>query len=352
MVLIVILIGTISCTNVEAPLQESNPNEEGMSYEVNFNLTGDYTDVIETPLSRTIDDAPKKYYGINVFCMKTDGTENSYSHYAYGVFDNIADMKITLLGGYKYKFECTSAMEREDLFYIYTDDIYDDYISYPFNQYNGRDVNIYGTWFYECFNITKSLNNFNISQYDYLKGIQRGKTAVKNSYNYYTIKEYPRMDRFYGELTDFIPEEGGIANILMKRTAFGVKITVNGVPDGNLKWYINSLDAYGTCTGSDIEEFTTIYTFYHVRDCWQTDTYSQNFSISFTWERENGYEQYFSEDFTAKRNVMTTINVNLSGGANNTNLGIVEENTPMENEDINIDYDGGNMNDTPVNPEE
>lgn len=49
---------------------------------------------------------------------------------------------------------------------------------------------------------------------------------------------------------------------------------------------------------------------------------------------------------------MTTITVNLKGGANDVTLGVNEDETPMGNEDISIDYDGGNLNDTPVDPQE
>lgn len=48
---------------------------------------------------------------------------------------------------------------------------------------------------------------------------------------------------------------------------------------------------------------------------------------------------------------MTTITVNLKGGANDVTIGINEDEPPMENENVNIDYDGGDLNDTPVDPQ-
>jgi hypothetical protein len=67
---------------------------------------------------------------------------------------------------------------------------------------------------------------------------------------------------------------------------------------------------------------------------------------------DSNNKQYFDEKITVKRNVMTTITVNLKGGANDVTLGVNEDETPMGNEDISIDYDGGNLNDTPVDPQE
>lgn len=353
MVLIMALIGTVitSCSNADEPLSEPTPSDEGVVYEVSLNLVGEYTNVTEEPLSR-VGEAPKKYYGINVYCMKTDGTENSYGHYAYGVFDNVADMKITLLGGYKYKFECTSATEGDDNFFDSSSYILDPFqTSDQHTSYSNGNIYIY--YFFSKVNI----NKFITSQSEYLSGIKSGRTAYQSEsgdnvyYKPYT-RSYPRTDRYYGEITDFIPSNGGVANIPMKRTVFGLKIIANGVPDGTLSWSISELYNNKTCTGSDIVEETTIYTFYDVRDCWSIDTYTENFTINFTWTRSNGYEQKFSKEFTSKRNIMTTINVNLKGGANEVSLGIEEDDTPMGNEGVNVDYDGGDLNDTPVNPQE
>ncbi len=146
----------------------------------------------------------------------------------------------------------------------------------------------------------------------------------------------------------------------MKRTAFGIKVIVNGVPDGSLAWSDRNYDSYynlrfncDNCTGPDKLEYSQIFTFSEVYDCWKSEeVYTEDFTIYFTWTRANGYKQYFDEKITVKRNVMTTITVNLKGGANDVTLGVNEDETPMGNEDISIDYDGGNLNDTPVDPQE
>lgn len=347
MVLIMALIGTVitSCSNADEPLPNPTPNDEGEVYEVSLSLGGEYTNVTEEPISRA-DEAPKKYYGINVYCMKTDGTENSYGHYAYGVFDNVADMKITLLGGYKYKFECTSATEGDDKFFDSSS-----YILYPFQETYYVNGVIYNDVFSK-----DDINKFITSQSKYLDGIKYGKTAYQsesgnNLYDPYT-HSYPRTDRYYGEITDFIPSNGGVANIPMKRTIFGVKMVINGVPDGKLDWSVPLPMEHTSCNSSESLSFSHIYTFSDVRVCWINDSHSSDFTINFTWTRSNGYRQNFKETITVKRNVMTTVNVNLKGGANDISLGIEEEDTPLGNESVNIDYDGGDINNTPVNPEE
>ena len=103
----------------------------------------------------------------------------------------------------------------------------------------------------------------------------------------------------------------------MKRTAFGIKVIVNGVPDGSLTWSDRNYDSYynlrfncDNCTGPDKLEYSQIFTFSEVYDCWKSEEVcTEDFTIYFTWTRANGYKQYFDEKITVKRNVMTTIGI-------------------------------------------
>lgn len=340
MTLLVMML-CVACSNnssEEPQLEADNPK----TYEVSLNFNGDYVDVTETPLSRA--DEPKKYYAINVFCMKTDGTETSYSTYACGVFDNKEDMKITLLGGYKYKFECTSAIEGEDKFYIHSSGI------------------LY--WPYANSTSASDMNKFSMES-SFVSSLQYGRTCYNYSSSYYY--DFPKMDRYYGQLMDYLPTEGGTATIPMKRCAFGVKMIINGVPDGTLSWgspsYYKRVDktyyiylTKGSHTGDEKLEFSSIYTFYDVYECWQKavagEDYTNTFTINFTWDRANGYSQSFSKEFTVKRNVMTNINVTLSGGSEEVTIGMEEENSAMTDETTDVEYDGGSLNDTEVDPTE
>lgn len=336
MTLLVMML-CVACSNTDADEPQLEVDNQ-KTYEVSLNFGGDYVDVTETPLSRA--DEPKKYYAINVYCMKTDGTQTSYSTYARGVFDNKEAMKITLLGGYKYKFECTSAIEGEDKFYI---DSYGD-LKWP----NSNKT------------YASDMNKFKM-EYSFGSDLGYGTTWYSSSSYYY----YPKMDRYYGELIDYLPTEGGTATIPMKRCAFGIKITINGVPDGTLRWgsirtrytpYYYLYPNTTSHTGSEKLEFSSVYTFYGVYSCWQIavagEDYTNTFTINFTWDRANGYSQSFTKEFTVKRNVMTNINVTLSGGSEEVTIGMEEENSAMTDETTDVEYDGGSLNDTEVDPTE
>mgnify|MGYP000760431664 CR=1 FL=1 len=76
-------------------------------------------------------------------------------------------------------------------------------------------------------------NKFNISTTNSIRltGLQKGETCISNSNG---SEHYPKIDRFYGELTDYIPTKNGVANIDLKRTAFGLKFIVTPPVDGTL----------------------------------------------------------------------------------------------------------------------
>ena len=334
------VIALWSCSNNDEVIPEQ---EETKTYEIKMSLGGEYVETSESPLSRT--ETPKKYYGVNVYCMKDDGKTNSYNYYAYGVFDNVEDMKITLLGGYKYKFECTSVEDGEDKIYSNNTSLYE-----PFCDEDKS---------FSEFSLSK-LNSFIVSSTKNLFGIKLGATHILRE-NGTSTTSISRTNRYYGEVENFIPTKSESVTISMKRTVFGVKFIINEVPDGVISWdmsticnntYLSPNLLYTSHSGNSTLEFSSIYTFPDVYKSWKDDNYSLNFNIEFIWARSNGYNQSFSKTVSVKRNVMTNVNVNLEGGSSEVSLGINEENTQMTNETIDINFNGGSLSDTNVNPEE
>ena len=344
-----LLIGSstlFSCSNNEDELPpKEQTNQE--TYTISFNLGGEFISTSETPLSRT-EVAPKKIYGINVYYKKDGNTW--YDNYAYGLFDNIQDMTISLISGYRYKFECTMIQNDNDI--IYHDK--NGYYGRPFmsgDNYNGD---------YNANTVTQLTNKFHVSTttYRYLDYIKYGTTDVFTESSF-VRSNYPKTDRFYGELTDYIPTKDGVANIDLKRTAFGLKFIVAPPVDGRL--YISSIttndNSYHSINSNvevsaddNILESSSMYTFYEVYECWQAENYTKDFTIRLKWKRANGATQTFEEVITVKRNVMTTVNVNVNGGTTDSSLGVKEDDTPMGNENVDMNFNGGDLNDNEVNP--
>ena len=348
-----LLIGSstlFSCSNNEdelPPKEQEQTNQE--TYTISFNLGGEYISTSETPLSRT-EVTPKKIYGINVY-YKKDATDTWYNKYAYGLFDNIQDMTISLISGYKYKFECTMIQNDNDIIY------------YDKNGYYGRPF-VYGSSYNGNYNgsIVQLTNKFNVSttDYQYLDYIKYGTTDVCTESSF-VRSDYPKTDRFYGELTDYIPTKDGVANIDLKRTAFGFKFIVTPPVDGKL--HISSIttttndNSYYSIdsnievsAGENVLEESFMCTFYQVYECWQAENYTKDFKITLTWERANGATQTFEKIITTKRNVLTTVNVNVNGSSTDSSLGVKEDDTPMGNENVDMNFNGGDLDDNDVNP--
>ena len=336
-----------SCSNNEdelPPKEQEQTNQE--TYTISFNLGGEFISTSETPLSRT-EVTPKKIYGINVY-YKKDATDTWYDKYAYGLFDNIQDMTISLISGYKYKFECTMIQNDNDM--IYHDK--NGYYGRPFVSGSSYNGNYNGS-------TAQLTNKFNVSTTDYqcLDYIEYGTTDVCTESNF-VRSNYPKTDRFYGELTDYIPTKDGVANIDLKRTAFGLKFIVTPPVDGKL--YINSITINNesnsinsnveVSAGENVLETSFMCTFYALYKCWQAEDYTKDLTIQLKWERANGATQTFSKTITVKRNVMTTVNVNVNGSTTDSSLGVKEDDTPMGNENVDMNFNGGDLNDNEVNP--
>lgn len=317
----------ISCSSEADEIDTKQPEEPKTAemIDVNLGFGGDPISISESPLSRA-GETKKKIYGINVYYR--EGSNGDYKNYAYGLFDNVADMKISLISKYTYYFECTIVQDDKDELYVNNDGYY-----YPFcSSYYG----------------VKLENKFYVSTTSstYLNRIQYGFSRVKSG-----DKEYPCTDRLYGELENYTPTDGGTAIINMKRTAFGIKLVVTPPADGNLEIKFGSYLSEVVSSSDATKTIETLCTFSNVYDCWkQQEDYTQNFSLNLTWKRANGATQTFNKTITMKRNVKTTVNVSVAGATGDSSIGINEENTAMGTATVDASFNGGNSGDNNVNP--
>ncbi|MDE7411809.1 MAG: hypothetical protein K2M94_07200 [Paramuribaculum sp.] len=324
--LLLFLLSVITLTACSSSDDEPTRNYRKNYYTVTLSLGGEYVTVTEEPMSKAQTNA-KKYVGINIYCKPAGNPNSDYSHYAYGVFDNTDKMSISLPGEYIYKFECTSAKEADDTFP-------NSVLSQPFTVNN----------YYSALN----LNQFVVSSSQYLCDIKSGRTLVALDSENMELRTYPRMDRFYGELDNYDPSEIQSVTIPLKRTVFGIKITVEGVPDGSLTWKQKGAQStnqslifsHGSASGNSQQEYSHIYTFKSVYDCWNNANHSENFIIQFTWTRSNNFQQTFEKEITVKRNVMSVLNVSLKGTDIAAGIGIDEETSDMVTEEIPVEFDG------------
>ena len=389
----------VSCNRVEIDATagtENTPQSVGETVNVSFAFKGDIT-VEESPLSKSAGEETEStdLYGINVYYDKErDGNINDV--YGYGLFDNIADMNISLLTGYKYKFVCSLVKDGENevaynnyRFYYRsssstTTNGYCLPFCYSYQSYTEDSFNYsYPSYDSFSFSPTQVGNEFILGSSNHLTGLGKGGTnnfkagEDKAIYGYNTYswsyddggyKQYPETDRYYGETTDYVPTEGGVVSIEMKRCVFGMKLNVTGVTDGTLGIFIDydSINsntsnpyAYFFYNGitSDYSTEEAIYTFEDIYQCWSDamlgNTYYKNMYMHVIWYRENNITQILeTKQVSFKRNVLTTVNVTLNGTSDENGFNLDIESGEMADENADFEYDAGDMEDTPVEPTE
>lgn len=301
-----------------------NPKE----YIVSFGFTGEITNIEESPLSRAI---TNDLYGIQVYSMPaTETNQSEYKPCAYGLFDDKANMTIKLLDGYKYKFVSTMIINGK-------------------SKISSNSSN----WYYAPFfaeSATPIGLSFIYSSEKTLSSLSLGVASLSGNVNAYR----PNTDRYYGESLAYIPSEGGVVSINMKRVSFGVKIIAEGLSNGKIKAIIEkSVPMYISHPSTEIED---IFTFenpgYYYSDAmrWTRDDYSETASVSISWEKSDGVVvPLATQNITFKRNKKTTITVKVKDNSMNNGVDISNENTPI-GDGGNITIDTNNGTDTGVNP--
>ena len=392
--LVAFAIGCSKNAGTDEPQTPDQPSEQPEMVTVSFAVKGDITINEEPlPLSRAagVETESTDLYGINIYYDKDkDGKINDV--YGYGLFDNVADMTVSLLTGYKYKFICSLVKDGKKKILnakATKSSSYSSYAGYgaPFwksSQSYNENTSSYSSsyssysssyyynydYYYHYYDAPTILTNqFTLGTSFHLTGLGQGWGHNKN--NAYTndkyincsgsgLTHYFPADRYYGETTNYTPKEGGIVAINMKRCTFGAKFVVTGVTDGAFSFSVQSNNVKVT-SGGNIKSDTTyteqIYTYDNVYDCWQktimNGDFSQDFTITMTWVRGNGITQTLDPlTVTFKRNVLTTVNIRLNGGDVNNSFNLDVENTEMGEANTNFDIDAGSMTDTPVEPTE
>ena len=102
------LIAFASCSKEDAIENESI---EGKEYVVNLGFSGEI-EISQSPLSKA---GTNDLYGVQVYSKKS--SDSNYAPYAYGLFDNTADMTVKLIGGYQYKFVASMVEDGKEKIY-------------------------------------------------------------------------------------------------------------------------------------------------------------------------------------------------------------------------------------------
>jgi hypothetical protein len=296
---------------------EPDAPQKPKEYVVSLGFTGEIS-VSESPLSRA---SGNDLYGIQVYsCPNLEGS-TTYSYYAKGLFDDTSLMTLKLLEGYKYKFVATMVVD-------------------------GKNQICYNGCYLSPFN-EELTNSFTYSLTDYIFGLDRGTTTLVNSLEC----KIPKVDRYYGETTDYIPAENSNVIINMKRTVFGAKFVADNLEEGTVS--ISMKNATKVEITHPKTESEGIFTFSNVGDAYANDEYTETISTEIIWTKADGVVVPLgTHNITFKRNVLTTITIKVADATIENGIGItIDDEEKNMGEGDNLTVENGEITDTTVGTE-
>lgn len=290
-------VGFSSCgDDNDAPIEPQNPKE----YIVSIGYAGEF-DITEAPLSKV---KTNDLYGIQIYSKpNTDTKSQDYKYYALGLFNDGAEMNIKLLDGYQYKIVATIVKDGDNKLYKP--------ISDPFSAHNGIPI-----------------NKFQYTSSNYFYSLDRGLSRVSSG----SVISHPNLDRYYGELIDYIPQENGHVNINMKRTSFEIKILTNNFTQGTIIMKMNK--ASQIWLQYPQSEFEDMFTLDYCSNAYYDTEYQETEEASILWRKDDGVEVSLgTKSIPCKRNTQTIITVNISENPNNYGMGLTIIDEPMKTGD-------------------
>ncbi len=313
----------------------------GTPITVNLGISGDVS-VSSEPISKG--SADTGIYGINVYFDKEkDGNPNDI--YAFGIFDNVADMTITLLSGYKYTFKCTLVKNGVDKLY---------YGQYGSNTYSGY-AKPFQTSKTASSQVSNSFNYTSNSGGEYLSGIGSGIAIINNNGAASGDVTHPKINRYYGEMANYTPVAGGVVTIPLKKTCFAVKLIIRGVPEGTLSANVKIDGSYTLVDGSTgTEDYIGEAVTYSFTNLPQYVNDGASAPAVASWSFESSlFSQWnlsSSSDITVKRNVLTTVTISVTPDSATGAVSVTEEEWNDDNV-INMGINTDGLIDIIVNPD-
>ena len=264
---------------------------------VGFNLKADI-DISEMPLSITKAVEPEQTYAVQVF--EHSANTNSLLPYAYGIFDDVSKMSITMKKGKKYK--------------IYVGLFFDFFNNYKF----GSD----SSPFY-----TQPNNAFVYSQEwvfrHWIQNLSTGYDMFFRESSFSADRSMIECDSYCGIVDEFLPKENDVVDVQLTRSAFGIQINVTGMTEGRLVWEGKAItpgvgmnNIFQVCSieypNTSYEQILTIAQFLRYS---ATVNNSLDFNLYY-YDSNNNKQILYKNSINIHRNKKSVINITLQSESN------------------------------------
>lgn len=247
-------VGLWSCSDDDVA---SPATEETDLREVSISLSSELSPTA-SDMTRAAS-ASDDLYAIAISYARFSRDEARDNAIAYGVFDgdHLDNIKVTLDANTPYNIYATKVTNAKNVLETLVDEyygeVYDDEYSAPFD-------------------IEKdSINKFRYQDL-YSEEIFNGFVITRYTKDDNEIRYIPQYDRYYGELTNYMPSTDGDISIYLRRMTFGLTFNVTNLAEGdtlviasyptyfanNEEWSLKPITLVGDATGKTT--FSTLYT--------------------------------------------------------------------------------------------
>lgn len=203
-----------SCVDENLPSTAEDTSDEYV--EVSLRCTGEITDQGETPLSRAGTD--DLYYVQFLTMNYYDGTYY-YDPFAYGLFDNVDNLKIKLDPKKTYRIEATMIEDAANVIYN-MDGVY----GLPFG------CTLTNSFVYD--------NSF------YSGNTWMGTADIVDFAGKYFTYNNPSVNRYYGFLEGYSPVDNQNINIEMGKMIFGIEVKTENLTEGQIYVDIEGAESF------------------------------------------------------------------------------------------------------------
>ncbi|MBE6276024.1 MAG: hypothetical protein E7096_06740 [Bacteroides sp.] len=324
------LLAVLMCVNFNSCSNDENEilqqDEEIM---VSLGLGGEIS-VSESPLSRAEAEVKPDLYGIQIYSLpnSSESSTTEYTPYAYGLFDDISNIKISLNKGYKYKVAVLLIKDGKNKVH-FKDPEYDT----PF------DIALENKF---ILNTTEKIH--------FDAGISVSGSTINSSQQFF----YAEAEKYYGETTDFIPsEENNNIDIYMKKMFFGGKFVAENLTEGTLTIKFDNIVAPQINIVPSQKTATRIFSIRNCTTIYYKDDSSAicTLSVQIIWTKADGAEiPLGTHSIKFKRNKMHTITIKIADITSSPGLDLELEDTEMS-EEGSTTIENGEIVDTNIGTE-
>ncbi len=330
------VVAVVSCQKNAIP-ETSDQEQEYVTVQLGM---GGELDITYEPMTRGNDN--NDLYGIQVYSAPKDQEKPVWSYYAYGFFDDVNDITVSLLKGFQYKFVATMVVDGKSKIYL----------SNSANRY-------YYPFYISNIGFMALDNKFTYEAGNFMVYVGLGYSSVIEGSSY-ECYDRPNTDRYYGELVGYVPEDSSNdkAKIKMLRTSFQATFQAQGklAVAGQLEIKMAKAPIIVMDLTKE-KKHTDYYTFHNVKAAhdYKTGNYSEDIDVSINWyyQKEDGSTVTVplgTHTIAYARVRNTVLHINLE----NTNVdgGIGFELTEAGEMAAGAEYtinDGGNI-DTEIDP--